>query len=367
MFLKKSSLFLVIVSFFVFACREISFSQEGLNEPAKEKLKEELKEELKESAPVEEGAAVKSEGAKAAYNAMEFVMKFTSGLNTPNKVTVLPDGSVCIADAGKRIAIFNESGELVDTIGDKQVEEGTEKIELRGLCSIDSDDRGNIYAASYRQPAVLVLNSKGTLLYKIPMNRAVQKRLPGAGPNAVLVNSRGDIYVSDQSNGMVSVYNMNGKYKYAIQSFKTKDGQKLSLARPSDMAVNSKDEVYMTDGIIFRIHRFNAKGNFLGSFGGQGDAAGLFVKMTSIAVDSKDRVYVLDSARSLIQVFTPAGDFLYALSNPDGGPLSIGMSGTLSIDKKTDLLYVSQGMGLDGVSVFRYTVAGAAKSTAPKK
>jgi DNA-binding beta-propeller fold protein YncE len=198
------------------------------------------------------------------------------------------------------------------------------------------------------------------------MNAAAQKNLPGSGPNAVLLNSRGDVYVCDQSNGVISVYNMNGKYKYAIQAFKTKSGDKLNLARPSDMAVNSKDEVYVTDGIIFRIHRFNAKGNFLGSFGGQGDAAGLFIKMTSIAIDSKDRVYVLDGTRAVIQVFSPTGDFLYALSNAEGGPLQIPMGSRITIDKRTDYLYVSQVLTQKKVSIWKYIVAGA-KSVAPKK
>ncbi|MEW6087413.1 MAG: NHL repeat-containing protein [bacterium] len=354
MYQNRKFLLWQIVTFFVFVFSGISFAQETTQS-----------EELKLPA-AEAGEDVKSEGAKAAYSAMELVRDI-GPLKTPYKTAIAPDGTLYIADGGVKILIYAENGTFLDQVGDKPVVEGEESINFTWLLSVATDDKGNIYAADYKQPGLFVISPKGSLLFTIPMNTAVQKNLPGAGPNAVTVNSRGDIYVCDQENGAISVYNLNGKYKYAIQSFKTKTGEKLNLARPSDMAVNSKDEVYVTDGIIYRVHRFNAKGNFLGSFGGQGDAAGLFVKMTSIAIDSKDRVYILDGARSIIQVFSPTGEFLYALSDTNGGPLQVPMAARISIDKKTDYLYVSQALGNEKVSIFRYVVAGAAKTLAPKK
>lgn len=350
---KKKCLSFLIAAFVIFTCAGVNFAQEtteleGLKIPV-----------------ADEGTVVKSEGAKAAYSAMELVMEI-GPLMTPYKTAVTPDGTIYIADGGVKILIYDSKGNFIDQIGAEKVEEGETEFRWKWLVGLATDDKGNLYACDNRQPLTYVISPKGELLYTIPVNKAAQKNMPGAGPKAVAVNSRGDIYIADQENGIVSIYNLNGKYKYAIQAFKSRSGEKLSLVRPSDIAFNSKDEVYITDGIIFRVHRFNAKGNFLGGFGGQGDAAGLFVKMTSIAIDSKDRVYILDAARSVIQVFDPKGVFLYALSSPDGGPLQAPMASRISIDKETDYLYVSQVMGMNKVSVFKYVVAGA-KSVAPKK
>jgi DNA-binding beta-propeller fold protein YncE len=81
--------------------------------------------------------------------------------------------------------------------------------------------------------------------------------------------------------------------------------------QPTDAAVTDDGEIYVADGYgNARVHRFDADGELLGSWGGPGAGAGEFRLPHSITVGPEGRVWVTDRENSRIQVFDADGEFL---------------------------------------------------------
>jgi len=68
--------------------------------------------------------------------------------------------------------------------------------------------------------------------------------------------------------------------------------------------VNGKDNVYVTDVNNHRIQKFTSDGEFLTSWGSEGDGDGQFNQPEGIDVDLAGRVIVADTGNNRIQVFS---------------------------------------------------------------
>lgn len=74
------------------------------------------------------------------------------------------------------------------------------------------------------------------------------------------------------------------------------------FAGPHYAAVNSKNQIIVTDFHNHCIKLFDCEGNYLTSFGSNGEGNGQFNAPTGIAVDSQDNIIVADWGNSRIQV-----------------------------------------------------------------
>lgn len=81
--------------------------------------------------------------------------------------------------------------------------------------------------------------------------------------------------------------------------------------RPTAVAVAPDGEIFVSDGYgNARVHRFDANGTLLASFGEAGAEPGSFRTPHGICLDYQDRVLVADRGNERIQVFTRDGRFL---------------------------------------------------------
>jgi tripartite motif-containing protein 71 len=53
-----------------------------------------------------------------------------------------------------------------------------------------------------------------------------------------------------------------------------------------------------------RIQRFSSDGDFISSFGTEGESDGQFIEPEGVDVDSEGNIYVADTGNSRIQVFS---------------------------------------------------------------
>jgi tripartite motif-containing protein 71 len=83
------------------------------------------------------------------------------------------------------------------------------------------------------------------------------------------------------------------------------DGQ-FQFAR--EIAIDAKDNIYITDGGNHRVQKFDSSGKFLTKWGAFGEQDGHFSFPRSITIDESGNVYVLD--KNAVQKFTPQGEFL---------------------------------------------------------
>ncbi len=115
-------------------------------------------------------------------------------------------------------------------------------------------------------------------------------------PIAIDINATGHVFVADAWNHRVQIFDPSGKYLDHIGGDGpgsggkgTGDGQ---FDRTADVAVNSTGYIYVLDDRNDRVQIFDPSGNYVGKFDSAGDSS--FDILRSIAIDSDDNVYVTD-------------------------------------------------------------------------
>jgi hypothetical protein len=106
------------------------------------------------------------------------------------------------------------------------------------------------------------------------------------------------------------------------------------------LAVDSSDNVYVSDIGNYRIQKFTSNGLFLTQWGSKGDLPGEFIYPDVIAVDEAGNVYVTSGYDNRIQKFTSNGLFLTQWGNEGNKPGEIDSPVGLVVDKSGNV-YVS--------------------------
>jgi DNA-binding beta-propeller fold protein YncE len=82
------------------------------------------------------------------------------------------------------------------------------------------------------------------------------------------------------------------------------------LRFPEAVAVDSQGDVYVADQLTFVVQKFNDEGVFEGEWGSYGGGPGQFGPIGALATDAAGNVYVVDSSHNRIQKFSPNGELL---------------------------------------------------------
>jgi DNA-binding beta-propeller fold protein YncE len=98
------------------------------------------------------------------------------------------------------------------------------------------------------------------------------------------------------------------KHLFSIYGYGDKPDQLLS--RPHGVAVDKKGNIYVADQYNDRILVFDGKGKFLFKFGERGSGPGQFMRPMGIAVSPKGRIYVTDRLQSKVLIFDAKGKFI---------------------------------------------------------
>lgn len=105
-------------------------------------------------------------------------------------------------------------------------------------------------------------------------------------------------------------------------------GHLRGFDEPNDIAFGAAGEIYVTQGHgkgESRVLKFDAEGNFLKTWGGEGVGPGQFNVPHSIVIDDAGLVYVADRSNQRIQVFDAEGSYVRESSHP-GTPCGLCMS-----------------------------------------
>ncbi len=217
---------------------------------------------------------------------------------------------------------------------------------VNGL-AIDDDDR--LFVADGKMHRVLIFNARHEL-----ENQIAESLQDPVG--LALDSTNRFLYVVDTQQDQVFVYDADTfKLLRKIGTggknhFLTTPGD---FAAPQGVAVDNEGNVYVTDTLNNRVETFDADGNFISTFGKNGDGPGYFARPKGIAVDGDGHIWVADEMQDRLQVFNREGQLLTYVGQGHGElPGQFKTLVGVAVDKSNRVFTTEQEPGR--LQMFRY-------------
>ena len=166
-------------------------------------------------------------------------------------------------------------------------------------------------------------------------------------PNGMAIDTENRLlYVVDTQQDQVLVYDADS-YKL-LRRIGTGGKAKHSLTTPGDfaaptnVAVDSDGNVYVTDTLNDRIEIFDADGNFISTFGKNCDAPGCFMRPKGLAVDGDGHIWVADAMMDRLQIFNREGQVMMVVGSHGNLPSQFSDLVGVGYDKKNHRIFTTE-------------------------
>ena len=140
---------------------------------------------------------------------------------------------------------------------------------------------------------------------------AISKSGTGEGeliwPAGLALDSRENVYVTDEWLNKVSAFDNDGNHLASWGSGGSGEGQFNAL---SGIAIDQQDDLYIVDSLNHRVQKFTKDGRYLTQWGSEGSGDGEFDSPWGITIDGQGFIYVADHKNHRVQKFTPEGGHL---------------------------------------------------------
>ncbi len=262
---------------------------------------------------------------------------------------------------------------------------------LRSPIGVAVDSAGNLFIADRDDNRIRKVNSSGIVSTFAGMGPAGYSGDRGranaallSGPNGVALDSSGNLYISDRGNARIRRVSTDGTINTiagnGVTGFSGDNGPALSAEiDPSAVALDSKGNIYIADGLNFRIRKVDTNGTIttiagtgVDAYGGDNGPAtsALIGFVDALAVDSTGNVYIADLTNAYVrkidasgQITPAAGSGLFGLID-DGVPATSALllPGGIAVDNSGSLYISDLNRSLvrrvDLSSGLIYTIAG---------
>jgi DNA-binding beta-propeller fold protein YncE len=158
---------------------------------------------------------------------------------------------------------------------------------------------------------------------------------PGSGegqllwPTSIAVDAKNNVYVSDEYHSQVQIFSPEGTL---LGKWGTKGSEAGQLNRPSAILIDG-DTMLVSDHLNNRIQRFTLDGAPISSFGEAGSGDGQFNMPWGLALDSDRNIYVADWRNDRIQKFSPEGKHLQTIGSSGSGDGQLNRPSGVGVDK----------------------------------
>jgi alpha-tubulin suppressor-like RCC1 family protein/sugar lactone lactonase YvrE len=197
--------------------------------------------------------------------------------------------------------------------------------------NITIDNDGLIYVTDNGNNRVEVFNPDGTYVRQFGTSGLSAGQIDYA--TAIKIGPDENVYVLDSGTLKVSVFTKSGTYLRRIDV--------SNAGYPEGMAFNSKGDMYLTDcDAESTLKVYKTDGTYLRSIGTDGSGDGQFDCSYAVTVDANDNVYVADAGNDRIQVFDKNDNFIRKFGSRGIGEGQLGWVEDLTIDKFGNILVV---------------------------
>jgi DNA-binding beta-propeller fold protein YncE len=224
------------------------------------------------------------------------------GFLNPVGLDVSSDGRIFVVNRTQiRVCICNMDEEF---LGNFSSGPGSEDGQLHLPTAMAFDSLDRLYVTDEMNHRVSIFDTEGNFLGKWGEQGDGDGQLNG--PSGIDFDSEDNAYVVDQHNHRVQKYSPDGEYLLQWGEFGEGDGQ---LNLPWGLGIDGQNNVYVADWRNDRIQKFSPDGRFLASYGESGDGDGQFNRPADVAVDRDGYMYVADWENQRVQVLDPDGVF----------------------------------------------------------
>jgi len=172
------------------------------------------------------------------------------------------------------------------------------------MTSICVDRKDRVWTLNQIDPFVQVYSVDGEFLFAWG-GEALSK------PHHVHIDRQDNVWIADIGLHVVRNFTPEGKLLLTLGTPNEPGEDAHHLNRPTGTTTTPEGEVFISDGYgNDRVVHFNAKGEFVKSWGKQGTKRGELSQPHAIAIDSKGRLYVAERNNGRVQVFDQKGESL---------------------------------------------------------
>lgn len=205
-------------------------------------------------------------------------------LKKPTGIAVYGENIYVCDKSQDKVVIFSRNGSYRDSFG----EGGSSPKQFSNPEGIFVY-QGVIYVADYGNDRIQVFSPNGVFLQSIGNTGQGESLL--RSPTDVAVDSRGNVYAVDGDSRQVKIYRQNGTYF----------GKISGPAKPYSLAM-AEDGIFVTDIDNYNVTKYNFNGERIFAFGTMGNGKVQFKEIWGISADSFGKVYAVDREKKSVQV-----------------------------------------------------------------
>ena len=241
---------------------------------------------------------------------------------------------------------------------------GSDNSTFNSPSGVAVDPSGKIYVSDEDNHRIQIFNSAKTYLSTIGVTgvSSPSDSLHLKFPDGVTVDSSGKIYVADTDNQRIQIFNSVGILIKTIGITGISVHNNTGFSFPSGVAVDSSGNIYVADTNNHRIQIFNSAWSWIktiGITGHFGSNSSEFNSPDGVAVDSSGNIYVADTGNQRIQIFNSAKTYQSTIGGSGPGNTQFNSPSGVTVDS-SGKIYVAD-TGNQRIQIFNS--AGECQST----
>ncbi len=153
-------------------------------------------------------------------------------------------------------------------------------------------------------------------------------------PAGLALDSQENVYLTDEWLNRVTIFDKDGELLSLWGSSGDGDGE---FDGPSGIAIDQEDNLYIVDSRNHRVQKLTKDGKFLKKWGSLGSDDGEFSAPWGVTTDTDGYVYVVDHKNHRVQKFSPEGEYVTKFGSYGTGRGQLNRPTDVAVDPDGDV------------------------------